>query len=270
MAVYAIGDVQGCYKPLRKLLDLVRFNPAKDQLWLVGDIVNRGPQSLEVLRYVKGLGNSARMVLGNHDLNLLAIAYTDREPRRRDTLSPILRAKDREELLYWLRHRPLLHHNRKLGYTMVHAGLPPQWSLRLARKNARRVEKALQGKHYKEFLRNMYGDQPDRWSKSLRGWERLRYSTNALTRIRYCGPRGQLDFEAKGAPGSQPTGCVPWFDAPGRKSKKINLVFGHWATLGTMLRPGLNALDSGCVWGQHLRALRLDQPDRLVVSRCPG
>jgi len=268
LAIYAIGDLQGCHKAFVKMLGRLHFNPKSDQLWLVGDLVNRGPHSLEVLRHVMQLGSSAKVVLGNHDLNLLAVAYGHRESRHRDTLGPILKARDRDVLLDWLRHQPLLHHDRKLGYTMVHAGLPPQWDLKRAQSCAAKVEKALRGKHYKDFLRHMYGDKPDHWKKSLHGWGKLRFCTNALTRIRYCSADGHLNLEANGPVGTQPKGLMPWFEVPGRASKGSNLVFGHWSALGSLVKPGLIALDSGCVWGQHLTAIRLDKPGKFIEVSC--
>jgi bis(5'-nucleosyl)-tetraphosphatase (symmetrical) len=270
LAVYAIGDIQGCYKPFRKLLKSLHFKPGADQLWLVGDLVNRGPHSLEVLRYVRDLGDDAKVVLGNHDLNLLAVAYGDRTIRQRDTLKPILKAKDCDELLTWLRQQPLLHHDKKLDYTMVHAGLPPQWDLKTAKACAAEVEKVLSGKHFKDFLRHMYGDQPQRWSKSLSGWSRLRFCTNALTRLRFCTANGRLDMASSGPPGTEPPGYMPWFEVPGRESSKLNLVTGHWSALGTVIRPGVLSLDSGCVWGQHLTAYRLDKKSKPVTVKCSG
>lgn len=270
MAIYAVGDLQGCFQPLLKLLERLHFKPGKDQLWLVGDLVNRGPQSLEVLRFVRSLGDSAKVVLGNHDLNLLAVAYGDRNHHPRDTLRAILKAPDREPLLDWLRQQPLLHHDKKLGITMVHAGLPPQWDLKTAQHCASKVEKMLSGKHCSEFLLRMYGNKPSQWDKSLHGWAKLRFTTNALTRIRYCSKDGHLDMDNHGPIGSQPKGLMPWFKVPGRASKDLTLVFGHWSTLGTIVKPGLIALDSGCVWGGQLTAIRLDKPGKLIAVRCPG
>jgi bis(5'-nucleosyl)-tetraphosphatase (symmetrical) len=221
-----------------------------------------------VLRHVKKLGSSAKVVLGNHDLNLLAVAFGNRESRNRDTLNPILKARDGDELLNWLRHQPLLQHDKKLGYTMVHAGLPPEWNLKHAQEHAHEVEKVLQGRHYKAFLRHMYGDKPDHWKKSLHGWGRLRYCTNALTRIRYCSANGRLNMETNGPVGSQGKGLIPWFEVPGRASARMNLVFGHWSALGSLKRPGIIALDSGCVWGEHLTAIRLDKPGKFIKVNC--
>ncbi|HRF63332.1 MAG TPA: symmetrical bis(5'-nucleosyl)-tetraphosphatase [Candidatus Competibacter sp.] len=260
MAVYAIGDVQGCYDPLRRLLDLLRFDPATDVLWLVGDLINRGPHSAEVLRLLYGLSECVVAVLGNHDLTLLAVAAGQVKPKRKDTFHSILEASDRDELLGWLRQRPLLHHDAALGFTMVHAGLPPQWDLRQALRYAAEVEAALRGVDYKRFLAQMFGDKPRRWRDDLIGYDRLRVITNALTRMRFCTVDGALSFAEKEAPGSQGLSLLPWFDVPDRRSADLNVVFGHWAALGYYRRPGIFALDSGCVWGNRLTAIQLDDP----------
>ena len=269
MAIYAIGDVQGCYRELQLLLMSLQFDPARDRLWFAGDLVNRGPHSLEVLRFVRDLGAAALTVLGNHDLHLLAAAADPARVKARDTLHPILDAPDRDELLDWLRHRPLLHHDAELGYTLVHAGLPPQWDLPLAQACAREVEEALRGTHT-DYFAHMYGDEPRRWSNDLAGWERLRFITNCLTRLRYCGGDGHLALGHKGAPGSQPAGLVPWFEAPRRRSRNLNILFGHWSTLGAYTAPGIFALDSGCLWGGQLTALRLDGEPRWTRVPCAG
>jgi bis(5'-nucleosyl)-tetraphosphatase (symmetrical) len=275
MAVYAIGDVQGCWDDLRALLRRLDFDPDRDRLWMVGDLVNRGPNSLAVLRYVKGLGNTAVTVLGNHDLNLLAVAHADRGIRRKDTLGQVLEAPDRDELLDWLRRRPLLHHDAGLGYTMIHAGLPPQWDLAAAQRGAKEVEAVLRGPDFAELLRTMYGNLPNLWSDSLKGWERLRFIINCLTRMRYCDPDGRLDLTHTGPPGTQPSPLLPWFEVPTRASRTLRLVFGHWAALGLRLAPGIHGLDSGCLWGGRLSALRLDARDsdlgaRLTQQDCRG
>jgi len=259
MATYAIGDLQGCYAELRTLLDRLRFDPARDDLWFVGDLVNRGPSSLDCLRFVKRLGARAKLVLGNHDLHLLALAYgAARKPRRGDTLDAVLAAPDRGELLDWLRRRPLLHHDPLLGYTMVHAGLPPQWDLATATLCAREVEQVLAGPDHREFLAAMYGDEPDRWSEGLTGLARLRFTVNALTRMRFCTSDGRLELRAKGAPRSAGTELQPWFAVRSRRSVNLNLIFGHWSTLGEADGFGVFPLDTGCVWGGRLSALRLD------------
>jgi len=270
MAVYAIGDVQGCLHELDRLLTKLHFDPAADRLWFAGDLVNRGPQSLETLRFVRGLGASALTVLGNHDLHLLAAACDPARVRPKDTLHPILDAPDCMELLDWLRRQPLLHHDATLGYTLIHAGLPPQWDLALAQGCAREVEAVLSGDGYADYLAHMYGNEPDMWTNDLRGWERLRFITNCFTRLRYCDENGRLGLAFKGAPGSQPAGYRPWFEIPRRHSRPLSIVFGHWSTLGHRDDPGVFPLDSGCLWGGQLTALRLDGAPRWTRIPCPG
>lgn len=273
MAVYAIGDVQGCLDELQRLLERLRFDPAADRLWFAGDLVNRGPRSLETLRFIRNLGDAALSVLGNHDLHLLAISrYADRL-KSRDTLLPILEAPDREQLLDWLRHCPLVHHDAELGFSLVHAGLPPQWDLELALACSREVETVLRhDDHCRDFLAHMYGNQPDTWSADLSGHDRLRFIVNACTRLRFCTREGTLEFRHSGPPGNQPSGFLPWFGIPGRASRDLKLLFGHWASLGAATdAPGVYPLDSGCVWGRQLTALRLDTatPQRISID-CPG
>ena len=271
MATWAIGDLQGCYYELRALLERLRFDPATDQLWLVGDLVNRGPTSLECLRFARDLGARAVVVLGNHDLHLLAVAAgNQRKLKASDTLGPILGAPDRDELLDWLRKRPLLHHDAALGYTMVHAGLPPQWDLATATLCAREVEGVLRGDGWRQFLDQIYGDQPDRWSEGLTGIERLRYSVNALTRMRFVTDDGRIDLRVKGAPHIAQPGITPWFAARGRKSANLELIFGHWSTLGEADGFGVFPLDTGCVWGGKLTALRLDGDPEWTAVPCKG
>jgi len=263
MATYAIGDIQGCFDSLQQLLAKCAFDPAHDRLWLVGDLVNRGPRSLETLRFVKGLGKAALTVLGNHDLYLLMVAEGGAKARGKDdTLQPILDAPDCAEVLDWLRQQPLCHVED--DYCMVHAGLLPQWSIKKARKLAREVEAALQGEQYREFIANMWGSQPDRWSDDLEGWPRLRAVVNAMTRMRFCSADGVMDFKVKGELARAPAGYMPWFEVPGRKSAKSVLVTGHWSALGFRLSDNMLALDSGCLWGGHLTAVRLE--DRQVFQ----
>lgn len=257
MAVYAIGDVQGCYAPLQQLLVRLNFDPARDRLWFTGDLVNRGPQSLEVLRFVRGLGERAICVLGNHDLHLLALATETARPGKRDTLDEILRAPDSDELLAWLRSRPLLHHDAALGCTLVHAGLLPPWDLAQAQRLAREAEAVLGGDSYVEFFHHMYGDLPDHWNENLHGFDRLRVIVNAFTRLRYCDLDGNMDLRPKGPPGSQPPDLLPWFQVPGRRSHGLNIIFGHWSALGLWRGDGVIGLDSGCVWDRSLTAVRL-------------
>jgi bis(5'-nucleosyl)-tetraphosphatase (symmetrical) len=256
MALYAIGDVQGCYDELRRLLEALRFDPAADRLWFTGDLVNRGPKSLETLRFVRSLGSAAVTVLGNHDLHLLAVAQGDSRAKRRDTFGDVLGAPDRDELLAWLRRQPLLHGEG--GFYLIHAGLPPQWTIEEAARHAAEVEACLSGEGAEEFFQRMYGDLPDLWTGSLDYWDRLRFATNCLTRMRYCGRDGRIDLKHKGAPGSQPASLPPWFAAPGRRSAGAKIVFGHWSTLGFHVENGAYCLDTGCLWGGELTALRLD------------
>ncbi|HYW91738.1 MAG TPA: symmetrical bis(5'-nucleosyl)-tetraphosphatase [Gammaproteobacteria bacterium] len=260
MAVWAIGDVQGCYDELCRLLERIDFDPDRDRLWLSGDLVNRGPGSLETLRLVRGLGESAVTVLGNHDLHLLAGVHGGHEERLNRTLKPVLAAPDRESLLAWLRHRPMLHRDPALGYTLVHAGLAPQWDIETAARCAGEVEARLRGPEYPAFFREMYGDEPDLWSPALVGRERERFIVNALTRTRFCTVDGRLDLSYKGPPGSQPAGYLPWFEVPGRRSRGQRIVFGHWSTLGPLEAPDVFPTDTGCLWGGCLTALRLEPP----------
>ena len=261
MATFAVGDVQGCYDELQRLLERIDFDAAEDRLWFTGDLVNRGPCSLATLRFVKSLGERAVCVLGNHDLHLLAVAAGTAERRHNDTLDEVLAAPDRDELLDWLRRRLVLHHDGILGYTLVHAGLPPQWDLALATACARELETVLRGDGAAEFFRQMYGNEPRRWSPELKDTDRLRFIVNCFTRMRYCSVEGDLDFKAKGAPGSQPAGYLPWYAVPGRKSAGLHILFGHWSTLGEVEGHEIYNLDTGCVWGGRLTALRLDGDD---------
>jgi len=267
MATYAIGDIQGCYDELRRLLDDVAFDPVRDRLWLVGDIVNRGPQSLAVLRFLRGLGDRAVITLGNHDLNLLVVAAGVRKPHRSDTLDELLAAPDCGELLDWLRRQRLMHVEN--GYAMVHAGLLPQWSIAQAQALAREVEAVLRGPDYGDFLRHMYGNHPVHWREGLTGYDRLRIVVNAMTRLRLCTAGGTMEFSHKTGLKHMPAGYLPWFDAPGRASRGTPLVFGHWAALGLLLRDDLLGLDSGCVWGRQLTALRLEDR-RVFQCDCGG
>ena len=264
MAVYAVGDIQGCYDELRTLLDTIRFDPGRDTIWFVGDLVNRGPKSLKTLRFVKSMGKSAICVLGNHDLHLLSLALVGSAPVNRGNLDRVLRAGDRDELIDWLRRRPLAHYDRNLNTLMVHAGVIPQWSTREVLDRAREVERVLRGRRPDKFLSVMYGKKPNLWSDDLKGNDRLRFITNCLTRIRFRTNNGRLDFEEKLSPKYADKKLSPWFAAPKRKTANTRIVFGHWSTLGLMDKPGLLALDTGCVWGGALTAVRLDGPGVLV------
>lgn len=269
MANWAIGDIQGCFSDLCCLLEKIAFGPEQDTLWLVGDLVNRGPESLEVLRYVKSLGDSARVVLGNHDLHLLAAAMTSLGPRAKDTFTDILTAPDREELLDWLRGQPLLVRDKALGYVMTHAGIPPIWSIDKAEELAREVATALQSEHAEDFLTAMYGNEPECWSDELEGLVRLRVITNYLTRMRFCTAAGQLDLVDKTHSHSDRSGFKPWFEHPLQLSAGEDIVFGHWAALvGESSNPRTHALDTGCVWGNSLTAMRLEDQHR-VSCNCP-
>ncbi|MEH6823863.1 MAG: symmetrical bis(5'-nucleosyl)-tetraphosphatase [Motiliproteus sp.] len=258
MATYAVGDLQGCLNELKALLALVNFS-TQDQLWIAGDLVNRGPQSLATLRFVKDLGDQARVVLGNHDLHLLAVAFEKRKANRKDTFEAILNAPDRDELMHWLRHQPLLHHDSAKGYVMVHAGIPPIWSLSKAIACAREVEAVLQSPQAGEFFAQMYGNEPSRWKDSLDGWDRYRMITNYLTRMRFCNARGKLELDTKTGPQNPPPGYAPWFSFSDRLTSQHRLLFGHWASLeGQADTPNVYPLDTGCVWGGPLTALRLE------------
>lgn len=270
MAVYAIGDIQGCLEPLHRLLGKLGYRRGRDRLWLSGDLVNRGPDSLGVLHFVRSLEPEPVCVLGNHDLHLLAVADGAEPAKPNDTLAEILAAPEREELVEWLRQRPLFHYDQELGWGMVHAGLVPQWDLATIRELAQEVETVLRGPDHGEFFRHMYGNQPAAWASELTGWDRLRAIINAMTRLRYCDPAGHMALAAKDAPGTQPRGYLPWFQVPGRASADVRLVFGHWSTLGRYESQNAVGLDSGCVWGGRLTAVRLDGPARTFFDvPCP-
>lgn len=268
MTVWAIGDIQGCYDELARLIEKLRYDSARDALWFCGDLVNRGGQSLEVLRLVKSLGAQTIVTLGNHDLSLLAIAVRDEAAQAKvnPELRAVLFAPDRDVLLDWLRARPLLHHDPALNTAMVHAGLAPRWTLEQAARAAREVEQRLRGPEHARLLRAMFGNKPDVWSGKLRGNERLRASINMLTRLRYCDVRGRIAFGEKGTPGTQKPGLYPWFAVPGMARREMRIVCGHWSTLGLFLGLGVAAIDTGCVWGGALSALRLDTDAIEVVS----
>jgi bis(5'-nucleosyl)-tetraphosphatase (symmetrical) len=262
MAIYAIGDVQGCYIELVQLLEKIAFDPAGDEVWFVGDLVNRGAESLAVLRLVRSLGDRAITVLGNHDLHLLAVAEDIAELHPSDTLDEILAASDSDELLTWLRHQRMLHVDG--DKVLVHAGLLPCWTIVQAQALAGEVEAALRGKDYAKFLAHMYGNQPNAWDDELTGYKRLRVITNALTRMRICTPQGEMEFKFKGEQYKIPAGYVPWFDVKPRASQSAAVIFGHWSALGLVVEKNLLALDTGCLWGGPLTAIRLE--DREVFQ----
>ena len=256
MATYAIGDIQGCFQALQLLLQKINFDPALDRLWLVGDLVNRGPDSLAVLRWARSLGDKAVVVLGNHDLHLLAVAYGFVKPHRKDTIAQVLEAPDRTELLDWLRHQRLFY--AEDDYALVHAGLLPQWSVAQAESLAREVEAALRADDYAAFLARMYGNAPHNWDDNLSGHKRLRVIVNAFTRMRICTTEGEMEFRFKGEVENIPPGYLPWFDVPNRKSHDSTVIFGHWSALGLLQRKNVIALDTGCLWGGPMSAVRLD------------
>jgi bis(5'-nucleosyl)-tetraphosphatase (symmetrical) len=262
MATYAIGDVQGCFDALQQLLGEIGFAPSRDKLWFVGDLVNRGPRSLDVLRSVRDLSDAAVVVLGNHDLHLLRVGAGCAKSRRDDTLDAVLAAPDRDVLLEWLRGRPLLH--AEGDYLMVHAGLLPSWSAAQARELASEVEARLRGPRFRELLDELRGGKSDAWRDDLRGAKRRRVIVNAMTRLRFCTPDGRMNLRAKGGPADAPRGFMPWFAVPGRRTADVPVVCGHWAMLGLELLPTLLAVDTGCVWGGALTAVRLE--DRRVYQ----
>ena len=258
MATYVIGDIQGCFDELQELVAYIEFNPNKDQLWFVGDLVNRGPKSVETLRWVKSLGTAAVTVLGNHDLHLLAAHAGAKEIRTTSSLYEVLQAKDIDKLISWLRKQNLLRYNKQLKFAMVHAGLAPQWSIKDAIRYAKEVEKVLKSKKYKDFLFNMYGDQPTQWDGRLKGWNRLRTITNFMTRVRYCNNKGVMSFIDKGPPGSQTRVMKPWYEVTSRKSQDTSIVFGHWSTLGHINQHNVISTDTGCLWGGALTAIKIE------------
>jgi bis(5'-nucleosyl)-tetraphosphatase (symmetrical) len=271
MALYFIGDLQGCHEPLQRLLQRIDFSPSRDTLYLLGDLVNRGPDSLAVLRTVMQLGDAAQSLLGNHDLHLLTVGYGLRQQHKGDTLDAILQAPDRDALLDWVRHRSMaLHVN---GWLVVHAGVLPRWSTSRTLTLAAEVEQALRGEQVIDFLSNMYGNTPASWDDSLTGHDRLRVIVNVLTRLRFCTPQGAMEFKAKGSATAAPAGYLPWFDVPGRLTSDTPIAFGHWSTVGLdaperppVMRHNTLALDTGCVWGNCLTAAKLSQ----APSSAPG
>ena len=267
MAVYAIGDLQGCYDPFRRLLDAIDFSPHKDTLWLAGDLVNRGPKSLKTLRFVRKLGDSAITVLGNHDLHLLAL-QSDALPNanRFRSLRKVLRAPDADELCDWLRHRPLAHYDKDLNTLMVHAGTYPLWTVKKTLARAAEVETALQGDDYMNVLAKMYGNTPAKWSGNLTGYKRLRFIINCLTRMRMVTSDGGLDMNFSGSPFRARRSLQPWYATGTRAWQGTRIVFGHWSALGLIVLPDLVSVDTGCVWGRQLTAVRLDKRVPRVIQ----
>jgi bis(5'-nucleosyl)-tetraphosphatase (symmetrical) len=271
LSTYAIGDVQGCFKELVQLLDKINFDETNDRLWFVGDLVNRGPDSLEVLNLVMDLGESAITILGNHDLHLVAIAEGLMPPKKSDTLTPILTSPDKQKLILWIRQQPLMHHDKELKFSMIHAGLPPQWEIDRALEMASEVTQVLNSDDYFSFLEVMYGNKPNSWDENLVGNDRLRFIVNCFTRMRYLNHKNELKFSEKGAPGSQGDHLMPWFAIDDRKSKHDKIIFGHWSTvhLGTItdFTPyKVFPIDTGCLWGGKLTALRLEDGALMSVS----
>ncbi len=264
MATYAIGDVQGCYDELQLLLKKIGYRRRRDRLWFVGDLVNRGPKSLKVLRFVRDLGRRAVTVLGNHDLHLIAQYEGIEKVRRADTFHDVLDARDAGEIIGWLRRQPMVH--AQGAYAMVHAGLLPQWSIARAKRLGNEVSAALQARDYRDFLEHMYGNKPSRWKDSLKGWDRLRVIVNAMTRMRYCDRSGRMDLARSGTEPAK--GYRRWYETRSRERGRT-LLFGHWSQLGYVRAPGVIGLDSGCIWGGQLSALRLDD-EALYQIDCPG
>ncbi len=268
MATYAIGDIQGCLEPLQCLLQEIKFNPSKDKLWLAGDLINRGPDTLETLRFLYRLRDSITIVLGNHDLHFIAVYYGLRKRGKNDTLDELLRAPDCADLVYWLRQQKLVHHDPRLNFTMVHAGIPPQWDLSEALAYAREVENVLQTDKIEIFLSGMYGNLPSRWDNNLAGVDRLRLITNYFTRMRFCSAEGELELQTKESVDAAPIGFAPWFSFAERKTWDQRILFGHWAALeGRTDVENVYALDTGCVWGGSLTALRLED-ERWFACDC--
>lgn len=267
MATYAIGDVHGCFPELLKLLDLIKFDSNKDTLWFTGDLINRGKRSLEILRFVKSLGDKAIMVLGNHEIYTLFLQYHQHLLKKFPHIEEIFAAQDSNELLNWLKFRPVLHYDAVSNFVLVHAGLPPEWDLNLALALAHELEEALRSDNNAEFLLHIEGNKPNKWDEKLTGIDRLRYIVNALTRMRFSTLDGRLNLTCSAKIGLQPKNCVPWFQVPNRKNKNLKIIFGHWAALeGLVGEAGVYAIDTGCVWGGSLTALRLEDEKRFAVK----
>lgn len=267
MAIYLLGDIQGCYDPLSRLLDSIRFDPASDQLWSCGDLVNRGGRSLEVLRLLQGLGPACSVTLGNHDLHLLAAHHRHPEGDCKNReLAKVLNAPDRDALIGWLLSQPLAVYDETRAVLRMHAGVVPQWTATRAVELGQEVSDVLRSDRRGDFLDRMYGNHPSKWHEQRKGWARLRLITNILTRIRFCKPGGKAAFKLTGAPGSQPPGYLPWYRHRHRKTRDVTVVFGHWAALGLRMKKRYIALDSGCVWGGKLSAVRLEDRALFQVS----
>ena len=267
MAKYIIGDIQGCFDELQRLLDRISFDPKSDMIWIAGDIINRGPKSLDALRFIKGLGDSANSVLGNHDLHIIATAVNpnpDKKPN--EDIQRLFDAPDCDELLYWLRTRPLLHHDEENNTVISHAGIYPGWDIPTAKRLAREVEQILQTEHCEKFLIDMYGNEPNIWDESLTGNDRYRFIINAFTRMRLCDHEYRLLFDFKGHPDDKPDDQIPWFDLPNKFDTDTHIVFGHWSALGFRNIDSIVSLDTGCLWGGGLTAIRIDHPEKPIYS----
>lgn len=267
MTTYAIGDIQGCYHAFQELLAKLKFNPARDTLWLVGDLINRGSGSLEVLRWCYQHRDSIKVVLGNHDLHAIAVMHGFVPLHKSDTLDALLAADDHAVLFEWLRHQHMVYEGE--GYLMVHAGLLPQWTVEQALQYGAEVEAVLQGDNYHDFLMAMYGNEPNTWQDGLTGIDRLRVITNSMTRLRVCTPQGAMEFSFKGELEDVPTGLLPWFDVPERASQDTQVIFGHWSALGLQQRDNVFALDTGCLWGGQLTAMNLQTKAIVQVPSNP-
>jgi len=268
MTIFAIGDIQGCFQELQQLLKKIKFSTDKDQLWFTGDLVNRGPESLAVLRFVKDLKENAITVLGNHDLHMLAVVHGLEKPRKKDTFKEILQASDRDALMEWITQQPLMHCENE--NVLVHAGIYPDWSIEQAAKLAKEVEAVLQSDKLIDFMKNMYGNQPKYWSDEHSGWDRLRFITNCFTRMRFCTTNKQLDMQEKCKPGNQSRGLFPWFELRNENLKQYRILFGHWSTLGMVNDDKVVSLDSGCLWGGKLTAIALQDPPYFTSLDCHG
>ncbi len=266
MSTYAIGDLQGCLEPLLELLDKLNFNSSKDSLWFTGDLINRGPDSLKTLRYIMSLGDKAISVLGNHDLHFLAVAAGHNRRDSRDTFDSLLAAPDLNDLVAWLRSRPLIHYDQSRNMALIHAGLPPQWSIADAITYAHEIEDLLLNSNYQQLLGNMYGNSPTQWNNELKGEDRYRFIINCFTRMRYCTADGHLDFKYKNSPGTQAESLLPWFNLDARNNIDTVILFGHWSTLGFNHEQNTFALDSGCLWGGTLTALNVDNKKTISVK----
>ncbi|KZN13518.1 symmetrical bis(5'-nucleosyl)-tetraphosphatase [Marinomonas sp. TW1] len=266
MATYVIGDLQGCLEPLERLLKHIQYQPEHDQLWFAGDLINRGPESLDTLRFIKSLGEKTKVVLGNHDLHLLAVSYGHGTLKKGDTLTDILMASDRDDLMNWLRHQPLCHYDAELNVVMTHAGIPPCWTLEQTLELANEVEDKLQSDTVDEYFSAMYGNSPNKWQDDLVGLDRLRVITNYLTRMRFCNQNSKLDLKSKEGINTATKGFAPWFSYPSQVPEDCHIVFGHWAALeGKTQLKHIHALDTGCVWGGSLTALRLEDKERFSM-----